>query len=188
MKAIIICGMPASGKTTVAKIIAERLGLNLAGGGEVLKEMAVSEGYNPKGDDWWDTEEGISFIKERTKKSDFDEETDRRMMEMANAGNVVITSYTLPWLVKNTFNVWLDASAEKRIERMAKRTSMDRPELEAALKARDKENEELYEGLYKIRFGRDKKPFDLIIDTDNRTPEEVAEIVLNKINELGLEK
>lgn len=33
--------MPAVGKTTVSKIVAEGLGLKVVGGGDVLKEMAV---------------------------------------------------------------------------------------------------------------------------------------------------
>ncbi len=57
--------MPAVGKTTVAKLLASRLKLKVIGGGDILKEIALEEGYNAVGDDWWDTEEGMRFMEER---------------------------------------------------------------------------------------------------------------------------
>ena len=39
--------------------------LTLVGGGDILKEIAHEEGYNATGDDWWDTAEGMKFLKER---------------------------------------------------------------------------------------------------------------------------
>ncbi len=49
MEAIIVSGMPAVGKTTVSKLLADALGLRVVGGGDVLKEMAAEEGYKPGG-------------------------------------------------------------------------------------------------------------------------------------------
>jgi len=51
LKAIIISGMPAVGKTTVSRQVAEKLNIPMVGGGDVLKEMAVEEGYSPGGED-----------------------------------------------------------------------------------------------------------------------------------------
>ena len=83
MKAIILCGMPAVGKTTVARIMASKLGLKLIGGGDILKEIALEEGYNAVGDDWWDTEEGMKFMQERAGSPEFDREVDRRLLAKA---------------------------------------------------------------------------------------------------------
>ena len=85
MKAIILCGMPAVGKTTVARILATKLGLKLIGGGDILKEIALEEGYNAVGDDWWDTEEGMKFMQERTGSPEFDREVDRRLLAKAHS-------------------------------------------------------------------------------------------------------
>jgi cytidylate kinase len=35
-----MCGMPAVGKTTVAKLLAKELKVPLVGGGDILKEIA----------------------------------------------------------------------------------------------------------------------------------------------------
>ena len=64
-KSIVLSGPPAVGKTTVAKGLAERFSLKYLSGGDVLKEMARVEGFDPTGDDWWDTEDGMMFLKKR---------------------------------------------------------------------------------------------------------------------------
>lgn len=183
MEAIIISGMPASGKTTVANIISKELKIPTIGGGDILKEMAVERGYNPGGNDWWDTSEGMEFLKERNTNPDFDKETDVRMKEKIAKGSIVVTSWTAPWLSKKGFKVWLNATAENRAQRMSMRDRKDIAKMTEIVKKRDEENYILYKKLYKIEFGKDMKPFDMIIDTDKRTPEQVAKIVLEKYRE-----
>src|SRR5208283_3397038 len=144
MKAIILSGMPAVGKTTVAQILSKRLGVKTIGGGEILREMARERGYDPTGDDWWDTEEGIKFLRERKTDSEFDKEADKRMVDKINSGNIIVTSYTAPWISKEGIKIWLSASVEVRAERMAKRDHTELSESTQALRIRDKENIELY--------------------------------------------
>ena len=35
--------------------------------------------------------------------------------------------------------------------------------------------------MYNINLGKDKTPFNLIINTDNKTPEAVADIIIEKV-------
>jgi CMP/dCMP kinase len=186
MKAIILSGMPAVGKTTVAQILSKRMGLKTIGGGEILREMAKERGYNPAGEGWWDTKEGIKFLRERKEDPNFDKEADRRMINRINNGDIVVTSYTAPWISKEGIKVWLSASEEIRAERMAKRDHTNLAEAGAALRIRDRENIELYEKLYKIKFGSDKKPFHIIIDTTKMDPEQITDAILKRIKELDL--
>lgn len=185
MEAIIIAGLPAAGKTATSKIVAKRLGLSVLGGGDILKEMAEEHGYIISGSDWWDTEEGLRFLEERKKDPEFDKEVDRRMLEKIRNGDIVVTSWTMPWLSDVGFKVWLDADQEVRGGRMSKR---DKTAIEHSKKItaeRDKKNYELYEKLYNIKLGRDKKPFDVIINTEKLTAEQVADIVIKKMKEKG---
>ncbi len=179
MKAIIISGMPAVGKTTVSKMVASELDVPLVGGGDVLKEMAVEEGYTPGGDDWWDTKEGMKFLQERKRSSGFDREVDSRLLQKAKKGDVVITSYPLPWLTDAGIRVWLAGSVVSRAKRMSKRDHADEAKCRDVLKIRDVENSKLYRKIYDIDFGRDLKPFDLVVDTDSIDESRVAEIVLH---------
>jgi cytidylate kinase len=181
MKAIILCGMPAVGKTTVARIIASKLGLKLIGGGDVLKEIAMEEGYNAVGDDWWDTEEGMKFMGERAGDPEFDKEVDRRLLSRASKGDVVMTSYTLPWLAKDGVKVWLSGTKRSRAERMAKRDSSSPEECAKVIDARDSENYELYRKLYGIRFGKDLSPFAIVVGTDGVPAAKVAASVLEQL-------
>lgn len=181
MKAIILCGMPAVGKTTVAKIIASKLGLKLVGGGDILKEIAIEEGYNAVGDDWWDTSEGMKFMQERRGSSEFDKEVDRRLLAKARKGDVVMTSYTLPWLSKHGVKVWLSGSKESRAQRMAKRDSSSPEECAKVIEVRDGQNNALYRKLYGIDFGNDLSPFNIVVGTDGVPAVEVAESVLSQV-------
>jgi len=185
MKAIILCGMPAVGKTTVAKIIASKLGLKLIGGGDILKEIAIEEGYNAVGDDWWDTKDGMKFMEERSGSPEFDREVDKRLLARANKGDVVMTSYTLPWLAKTGIKVWLSGTKGSRAQRMATRDSTSPEECAKVIDARDSENFALYKKLYGIRFGKDLSPFAIVVGTDGVPATEVARSVLEQLPRTG---
>lgn len=181
MKAIIISGMPAVGKTTVSRKVADALGKPMVGGGDVLKEMAVEEGYTPGGDDWWDKGEGMKFLHERKRKPGFDREVDARLMQKAREGDVVITSYPVPWLTENAIKVWLTGSVKSRANRMARRDGLHVSQCKSVLSVRDRENYKLYKNIYGIEFGKDLKPFDLVVETDSIDESRVAEIVLHYV-------
>jgi CMP/dCMP kinase len=181
MKAIIISGMPAVGKTTVSRKVAESLKVPLLGGGDVLKEMAVEAGYIPGGDDWWDRGEGMKFLAERKRSSDFDKEVDLRLIQKAKKGGVVITSYPVPWLTNDGVKVWLAGSVKSRAARMSRRDGVSVTKCRQVLSVRDTENYKLYKKIYGIEFGKDLKPFDLVVETDSIDEERVAEIVFRYV-------
>lgn len=185
MDAIIVCGMPAVGKTTVAKIVAEELGQKIVGGGDILKEIAKEHGYRATGEDWWDTAEGMQFLKTR-EGSNFDKEVDERLLERVETGDVVITSYTLPWLSKKGTKVWLSGTQLSRAGRMSTRDGTSLEACMAIISKRDAENFKLYNSLYGIEFGRDLSPFHLIVGTDGVSAPKVALQVLDYIAALGL--
>lgn len=183
MEAIVVCGMPASGKTTLAHILGSRLGVPMLGGSDILKEMAVERGYEPGGDDWWDCKEGMRFLAERSGNPDFDRETDRRLKERIRNGDIVVSSYTAPWIIREGFKVWLSATQETRARRMAARDNGDERSSLETIRLRDDENRKLYKNLYGIELGTDMEPFDLVVETDGINAEEVADIVIKKFNE-----
>ena len=179
-----MCGMPAVGKTTVAKMLGAKLRIDIIGGGDILKEIAVEQGYKATGDDWWDTEEGMKFLKMREGSSKFDKEVDARLLKKVEKGNVVITSYTLPWLATKGTKVWLSGTPESRAQRMAKRDGTTAEECMGVIATRDEENRKLYKKLYKIEFGRDLGPFHLVVGTDHIAAPKVANEVLDYITAL----
>ena len=111
-RSIVISGPPAVGKTTVARGLAEVFGMGYLSGGDILKEMAREEGFDPNGNDWWDTAEGMAFLGRRERNPEFDRRLDENLTGLFMGGGVVITSYTLPWLVRGGVKIWLAGSHE----------------------------------------------------------------------------
>ena len=183
-KSIVISGPPAVGKTTVAKGLAEEFNLQYLSGGDVLKEMAKEQGFDSEGDDWWDTEQGMKFLNQREINSEFDKKLDEKLTVLFNQGKMVITSYTLPWLVKDGIKIWLEGSHASSTKRMQSRDNMSSEEAYEITKERFDKNKTLYKKLYNFNFGDDKSVFDLIINTDNLTAQQVIDVVKETVRKL----
>lgn len=184
-KNIVICisGMAGSGKSTLAKKIAKKYGLNYFSGGDALKQLAMEKGYKPRDDGWWESEEGLKFLEERERDKRFDGKVDDKLLKMADKGNVVLDSWTMPWLFKKrAFKIWLKTSLEVRAERAAKRDSMEVESIMKIIKEKDERTRSIYKSLYGFDFGEDFSPFDLILNTDKFNPDEVYEIVSKAID------
>ncbi len=180
MQAIIISGMAVSGKTTIADIVAKKLGMTRLDGGDVLKEIAVKNGYKALGSGWWESEEGFRFLKARQEDFRFDKEADKIMVQRVKEGDVVVTSWTAPWLTMAGFRVWLDGTVEERADRLAGRDNINMTEALRLIGIRDLENKSLYKRMYNIKLDSDKSPFNLVIEIDSLKPERIAELILEK--------
>jgi len=183
-KSIVISGPPAVGKTTVAKGLAEEFQLQYLSGGDVLKKMAKEQGFDSEGDDWWDTDDGMKFLNQREQNSEFDKTLDEKLIRLFNQGGMVITSYTLPWLINDGIKIWLDGSHESSTERMQSRDNMSPQEAYEITKERFNKNKALYKKLYNFDFGDDKSVFDVIINTDNLTAKQVIDIAKETVRKL----
>lgn len=183
-KSIVISGPPAVGKTTVAKGLSEEFNLQYLSGGDVLKEMAKEQGFSSDGDDWWDTEEGMKFLSQREQNFEFDKKLDDRLIKLFNKGGMVITSYTLPWLVKDGIKIWLEGSHASSTKRMQDRDNMSPDEAYEITKDRYDKNRALYKKLYNFDFGDDKSVFDVIINTDNLNAKQVIDVATETVRKL----
>jgi len=183
-KSIVISGPPAVGKTTVAKGLAEEFQLQYLSGGDVLKEMAKEQGFDSDGDDWWDTDDGMKFLSQREQNSEFDKKLDVKLTRLFNEGGMVITSYTLPWLIKDGIKIWLEGSHTSSTRRMQSRDSMSTEEACEITKKRFVKNKALYKKLYNFDFGDDTSVFDVIINTDNLTAQQVIDVAKETVRKL----
>ena len=179
---ICICGMTGSGKSVLAKKLAQKYGLKYCSGGDALKALAVEEGYKPFERGWWESKEGMRFLKKRGKDPKFDEAVDRKFLELAQQGNVILDSWTMPWLLKKGFKVWLEASPEKRAERIANRDEIGVREALKALRNKEERTKAIYKKLYGFSLGEDFTPFNLILDTDNLKAGEVFQVLCKVID------
>ena len=183
LKSIIISGPPAIGKTTIAKGLAKGFGLVHLSGGDILKELAEEEGFDTKRDDWWDTQEGMNFLSKRQENSEFDRKVDDKLKKLFSKGDVVITSYTLPWLVDGGVKIWLDGSKENSAQRMTTRDNLSETTALEIVQKRYNENKIIYKTLYGFEFGENLSVFDKIIETDGLNAEQVLEIAKSTVRE-----
>jgi cytidylate kinase len=172
-----VCGMAGSGKSTLAKKLAKKYGLKYYSGGDALKALAIEEGYEPFGHGWWESREGTRFLEERGKDPKFDEEVDKKLLELTQQGNVVLDSWTMPWLLEKGFKIWLEASPEKRAERIGQRDGISVKEALRALRNKEKRTKAIYKKLYGFSLGEDFAPFHLILDTNYLKAMEVFQVL-----------
>ncbi|KPV62634.1 MAG: cytidylate kinase [Candidatus Bathyarchaeota archaeon BA2] len=181
---ICICGMTGCGKSTVAKRLAEKYGLRYLSGGNTLKVLAIEAGYKPAEIGWWETDEGIRFLQRRMEDSEFDKKVDGKLLELAKWGNVVLDSWTMPWLLKEGFKVWLEASSGVRTKRLAVRDGISVEMASEVLGMKDESTRAIYKSLYGFDLGNDFSPFDLILDTNELNADEVFNAVCLVVDRL----
>lgn len=181
LKSIIISGPPAIGKTTIARGLAKEFNLKYLSGGDVLKEMAKEEGFQTERDDFWDTEAGMKFLNMRKGNSEFDKIVDEKLKKIFLTEDVVITSYTLPWLVNDGIKIWLAGSQEISAKRMTTRDHISYESACDIVKKRYEENKMIYRKLYGFNFGDDLSVFDEVINTDGLGPGQVLEFATNAV-------
>lgn len=172
---IAISGKSGCGNTTISNLLAEKLNLPCINYTfkNVAKEMNIK----------------FEEIIERAKTDfSFDKIVDKKQIELAKKQSCVLGSRLAIWLLENAdIRIYLYASAKKRAERILMRESGELEKVKAFTMERDKEDTRRYKELYNI----DNENYDfadLIINTENLTPEEIVSVILKKITDCGLVK
>ncbi|XES77308.1 MAG: (d)CMP kinase [Candidatus Bathyarchaeia archaeon] len=189
-KSIVLCisGMAGTGKSTLAKRLAQKYNLKYCSGGDALRALAAEKGFNSTKNGWWESPEGLCFLEQRTTDVSFDRAVDQKLLEFAAEGNVLLDSWTMPWLVEGGFKIWLAASVEKQAERISNRDHMTVEESLRALKEKEARTKAIYKKLYGFALSEDFTPFDLILDTDNLSAEQVFQVLCNVVDNILLKE
>jgi shikimate dehydrogenase len=166
---IVLIGMRGSGKTTAGRILARKLGRELV---EMDELIAQKVGLN------------IAEIVERhgwERFRDIEEEVASEVAERDNivnaaGGGVVTREKNVQELKRNGISVWLKAGVDTLLERT--KEDSQRPLLVGKTQREDME----------ITLNQRKalyhKAADLIIDTENKTPEEVASAIIKSLSKI----
>jgi len=186
---IIVSGFAGSGKSTLAKKLAEEYGLKSVHASDILRklrEKSISEIDAEKTDassGWWESKEAEEYLKKRLADGSMDLALDKKLEEIAGKGDIVLDSKTMGNLSKKGFRIWLDASAEKRAERIAERDKLDEKEVLRKINERDSADKKIYKKLYHFDLGTDLEGFELVIHSDELSAETVFEKAVKAIEE-----
>jgi cytidylate kinase len=167
---ITISGLPGSGTTTVAKIVASELGYKLISAGEIFRELAKQRGYSL---------EEFSRIAEQD--SEIDLYIDRMQKEMAEkARNAVIEGRLSGWMIDNAFKVFLFADQELRVSRIAGRESKNISLAREEVLKREEYERRRYAKFYGIDID-DWSIYHIIINSGYFDAKSIADIILKAI-------
>jgi len=180
--------MTACGKSTAARRLAQRFRLKYVSGGTVLKELALRMGYKSQEKGWWESTEGMRFLDQRLREPTFDKQVDAELLSWGSRGNVVLDSWTMPWLLKTGFKIWLEVSPQERAKRLASRDRISFKRAEELIREKDGKTKRIYERLYGFKLGEDFSPFDLILDTELLSANEAFDTLSLVVNRLVLKR
>lgn len=167
---ITISGVPGSGKTTVARLLADRLGVPHVYAGDLYRQEAKRRGL---------TLAAFNALCERDHS--IDRALDADMLARARQGEVVLEGRLAGFLAAehrlDALKVWLDASDETRARRVAQREGSDWREVLEVNRLRHQSDAHRYRAIYGYDLA-DHGVYDVVLATDERTPEELVEALL----------
>ncbi len=169
---ITISGLHGTGKSTIAKLIAEKLKIQYYSTGQIFRDLALEMNMTLE-----------KFTKFVEKNPDIDKKLDNKIIEIAQKGNIIIDSQLSGYILKSIadFKILLTCSLETRVKRISER---DKSRYEEKLKEttlREKSELERFKHLYDIDLEDQKELnqiYDLIINTENLSVEEILEKIL----------
>jgi cytidylate kinase len=166
---VTVSGLPGSGTSTVAHLLAQRLGVAHIDGGTVFRAMASERGLDLR---------AFSAVAEAN--PDIDVELDARLAAFARGGNLVLESRLAGWIAANEgiagTRVWIDGDERVRAQRVARREEIEPRRALEANRAREASERRRYATLYGIDLD-DRSVYDLVIDATNQSAESVAESI-----------
>lgn len=175
---ITISGPPGSGKTTACKMLSEALGLRSVVFGRIFRDMAAQRGLT------------LGEMGELAEKDpSIDKAIDSEILEIARENrDIILESRLSAYMLRRNgigaFKVYLDASPEVRMARVGVREGETLEE--ACRKTRERQASEAKR--YSMYYGidiNDLGVYDLVINTDDKTPEEVTGIIMDALKGYG---
>jgi len=175
---IIIFGFSGSGKSTIANLIGKQRNLRIIHPSGILRDLFEGKCPDIKNTRYntgfWESEEGIQLFKSRLNQdAPFDIASDRILVDEFRKGEVIIDSWSLPWLTNIGIKIYLQANLEIRAQRVCKRSNISYEKALEIISMKDEETRKLFKRLYGFDIKQDHFVFDFVVYTNNLTKREV---------------
>ncbi len=175
---IMICGLTGTGKSTIAKAIAEAMDYEYISSSKLFRDFA---GKDVKaGQEFWAQKEGQEFLNERL-TSNVDERFDKYLLDIVDKkDNFVVDSWTMPWLYNEPcLKIYLKCPFSVRTNRVMFRDKLSEEQAKIAIKKKDTDTRKIYLTNYAFDVTKDFEPFDLIVSTQYFDAKGIILYVLN---------
>jgi len=183
---ITISGTLGSGKSSVAKIIANKLGLKQYNSGGFMREMATERGM---------TLNQLQEIAEKDRS--IDDEIDARQKKLGKKENNLIFEGRLGYhFIPDSIKIYLKTNTEEAAKRILKSMQQENEERKKeglqknineiikSLNRRRKSEKKRYLELYNLDY-EDETNYHIIIDTSNIDAEQVSEEIIKRIKKIN---
>lgn len=158
---ITVGGSIGSGKSTLARLLAKECGLRYCSIGQIMRDLAASKGISIL---------ALSLAAEKDPL--IDKELDEKQKALAKKGDCVIDSRLGAYFLNADFKIWLDASLGVQAKRISGRDGVPEGEARMQIARREASEHERYLKAYKIDVDN-QSVYDIVVDTDHLTPEQV---------------
>ena len=170
---VAISGKSGCGNTTVSTLLAQKLGVKLIN--YTFRQLAAEKGMTL-----------VQVIDAAKNDDSYDKYVDKHQVELALAQPCVLGSRLAIWMLKEAdLKVYLFASDETRANRVFNREGGDLQAIKDFTAMRDREDTSRYKEFYGID-NNDYQFVDIVIDVNNKTPDEIVQIIVDKLVEKGL--
>ena len=172
---ITISGLPGSGKTTVARLVAEQLGLEHVYAGDLFRRQAAARGLS---------------LEEYARRAETDHSIDRALDEQMQAraarDEAVLEGRLAAFMAdaarRPALKVFLDAPEPVRAARIVAREGGAAEARLQETQAREASDARRYREIYGFDY-HDRGRYDLVLSTDGRAPEELAADIVRAARE-----
>ncbi|MBD3192251.1 MAG: AAA family ATPase [Candidatus Heimdallarchaeota archaeon] len=171
---ITISGPHGAGKSTYAKAIAKELSLRYVSSGQQFRRLAKEEGLSL---------EDFSNVCEQDE--DIDRKIDQLTIKEAKKGNVILEGQLAAWMTRDfsDFNIYVTATFETRVNRIAERDDKDYAEARQETTSRKKSEVQRFKELYNIDI-ENLDIYDMILSTERLSREVCINILVAACKEI----
>ncbi len=174
MSVIVISGKPGCGSSTIVRLLSKKLNLRHFSVGDYNKGHSKAKNEADRSIDVW---KGIGS------KKQFHVDSDKLAREMADEGNIVIDGKICIRMLKGHYDygIWLTAPKSARIKRYAKRDRVDFIAASKKLEEKERLERKSWKRIYGFDYFIQEKEATIRMDTGNKTPEEIVDLLISKI-------
>jgi predicted cytidylate kinase len=173
---ITLSGFAGTGKSTIGKILQEKLDYEFISIGNFSRNFAEKE-YGLT----------INQFQEKCKNEpELDKKIDEHFMKYCDSKTKIVVDYRLGFkFVNNAFNVLLKVSDEVAASRIQLANRKNEDTDINSIKERNNQMKQRFLYIYNVDFTEEKN-YHLVIDTDELLPENIADLIIQQFKVYGI--